>query len=93
MLQLKVHHIVTEEEERQRSMVFSLQHHEHPSEAWYGHMDPSTKFFLMCLLPKKGYSYSEPQNLGVNKAYNYELNLLGVPFGVALKSSPRFIMS
>ena len=52
-----------------------------------------TSFFYACLLPKKGYSYFEAQNLCVHKAYMYELNLQGGALSMTLKLSPFINMS
>ena len=46
-----------------------------------------TSFLDVCLLPKKGYSYFKAQSLSANKAYTYELNLVGGVTSMTLKLS------
>ena len=55
-------------------------------------MTYGTRVYMSCLLPKKGYSYIEAQRC-VNKAYTYELNLLGGVLRMALKLSLPLNMS
>ena len=46
----------------------------------------------ICLLPKEGYSYVEAQSLCENKAYRYELYLLGGVLSMPLKLSLHLSM-
>ena len=62
-------------------------------EASFDLWNQSIHMFLICVSFLKWYSYIEAQSLYVNKAYTYELNLLGGVLSMTLKFSLALSMS